>query len=138
MKIDFNYKFKTFIGDPIREQASSLTIEQLLDIENWQEFDNFRNELSKGKQSTLRSVATNVLLMTEIGGNGRARELSGDKKVERYDLAMKIHKSPDGLVDLKSEQVTLLKELIAKAYGPLMVGQAYEILDPHEAEERKK
>jgi hypothetical protein len=63
--------------------------------------------------------------------------LKGEEKVERYELAQEIHKST-GLVDLQSEQVSLLKKLIARAYGPLTVGQAWKILDPHDDADKKK
>jgi len=138
MKIDFNYKFKNLDGETIREQGSDITIEKLLSIKTWEEFETFRNGLKKGgKPFTLRTASVNVLLMPEMNGSGRAKEINGEKKLERYQFAKKIHES-NGLVDLRSEQITLLKELIGKSYPVLTVGQAYEILDPHEAGENKE
>lgn len=54
--------------------------------------------------------------------------LTGKQKVERYQLALKINKRPKE-VDLTSDQLVMLKDLIAKAFGPLIVGQAYEVLE---------
>jgi len=136
MKIDVNYRFRTLDGEPMKEQGSNLTIEKLLFIKTWEEFEALRNGLKKGKPFTLKAVATNVLLMTETDGTGRPKELKGEEKVERYVLAMKIYNS-DGLVDLKVEEISLLKKLIGRAYGPLTVGQAWEVLDPHEAAKNK-
>lgn len=137
MKIDLNYKFKTLDGNDIPEQGTNLTVEKLLSIETWEEFQKFQSGLTKGKPFILRKACVNVLLMTEIDGAGRPKELKGEEKVERFELAKEIHKSA-GLVDLQSEQIALLKKLIARAYGPLTVGQAWQVLDPHEAAEKEK
>jgi len=136
MKIDFNYRFKNLDGESMKEQGSNLTVEKLLPIETWEEFEALRNGLKKGKPFTLRTATANVLLMSETDGTGRPKELNGEEKVKRYALAMKIYKS-DGLVDLEVEEIALLKKLIGRAYGPLTVGQAWEVLDPHGAGEKK-
>ena len=89
----------------------------------------------KGKPFTLRKACVDVLLITELGPNGRPKELDPEKKVERFDLATRIHKST-GLFDMSPEDQVLLKQLIGRAYGPLTVGQAWKILDPHEDAEK--
>ena len=136
MKIDINYKFKTLEGKDLPDQASILSVDKLLSIETWEEFKEFQGTLEKGKPFTLRKACVNVLLMTEIDGSGRPKELKGEQKVERYELAKDIHKSGP-LIDLQSEQISLLKKLIARAYGPLTVGQAWKVLDPHEEAEKE-
>lgn len=136
MKTDINYKFKTLEGEDVKDQASVLNVEELLAIETWEGFREFQGKLEKGKPFTLRKVCVNVLLMTELDPNGRPKELKGEEKVERGELAKNIHVST-GLIDLQSEQISLLKKLIGRAYGPLTVWQAWKILDPHEAEENK-
>ena len=77
-----------------------------------------------GVPLTLRTVAENALLATYQDEH----ELSGDKKVERMVLAQQIHAASK--IDLTAENVTLLKQLIGKAYGPLIVGRAIAIVDP--------
>lgn len=104
MKIDVNYQFKTLDGKGIKGPSE--------------------DKKKQGLPFTLRKVCVAVLL------NPTEDNLKADDKIERYYLAQKIHKS-DGLVDLRSEEITLLKELIAVPYPPLTVAQAYEILDPH-------
>ena len=131
MKININYKFETLEGEDVKDQASVLSVEELLAIETWEGFREFQGKLEKGKPFTLRKACVNVLLMTELDGTGRPKELKGEEKVERYELAKEIHKSGP-LIDLQSEQITLLKKLIARAYGPLTVGQAWKVLDPHD------
>jgi len=136
MKIDINYKFKTLEGENVKDQASLLKVGELLAIETWEGFREYQDKLQEGKPFTLRKACVNVLLMTELDGMGRAKELKGEEKVERYELAQEIHKSGP-LIDLQSEDISLLKKLIARAYGPLTVGQAWEVLDPHGAEKKK-
>lgn len=130
MKIDINYKFKTLEGEDVKDQVSLLRVEELLAIETWEGFREFQGKLEKGKPFTLRKACVNVLLGTELDGTGRAKELKGEEKVRRYQIATRIYKS-DGLVDLSVEDIGLLKKLIGRVYGPITVGQAWEILDPH-------
>jgi hypothetical protein len=53
---------------------------------------------------------------------------SGQEKVKRWALALRVHAAKD--IELTADDVTLIKNLVAKAYGPLIVGQVWEILDP--------
>lgn len=55
------------------------------------------------------------------------KDLPGAEKFERWKLATKV-KGPD--VNLSSEELTKLKMLIGKAFPPLVVGQAWKMLDP--------
>jgi len=75
---------------------------------------------------TLKTACFNVLGATIKG----EENLSGKDKMKRFELAMKIKDS--GEINLTSEEITLLKELIGKMYGTLIVGRCYEILDPKE------
>ena len=56
------------------------------------------------------------------------KNLAADKKIERWNLAQRIHGNVN--VDLKAEEITLLKELVGKGWGVTVVGQAYDMLDP--------
>ena len=58
---------------------------------------------------------------------------SGDVKFNNYQLANKIHHN--NVLDMKAEDVTRLKKLVGKVWGPIIVGQAYEMLDPSTSEE---
>lgn len=106
MKIDFNYRFKKLDGEPLPEKTGDK--------------DPF----------TLRTACVNILLGSEVDSTGRPVEVKGEEKVRRYQLAKTIYEST-GLVDLPVEDIGLLKKLIGKIYGPITVGQAWEILDPH-------
>lgn len=73
---------------------------------------------------TLGAVACNSLLATFKD----EPNLQGTAKAERFALALKINGKAQ--VSLKVEDITLLKTLIGKAYAALVVGQAWEMLDP--------
>lgn len=73
---------------------------------------------------TLTTVALNALLNTYEDERG----LTGKEKADRMQLALKINAKPKE-TDLTAEQLAKLKELIGKAYGPLIVGRAYELLE---------
>lgn len=54
--------------------------------------------------------------------------LPGEEKVKRWKLAQALYAKPEE-VDLKSEDITLLKKLVAKAYGTAITAQAWEMLE---------
>ena len=54
--------------------------------------------------------------------------LSGDEKLKRWQLAIKI-KNADVMVELTVEEVALVKKLVGKAYGTIIVGQVWELLE---------
>lgn len=72
---------------------------------------------------TLTTVALNALLNTY-----EDEKITGKEKADRMQLALKINKNPKE-ADLTIEQMKLVKDLIGKAYGPLIVGRAYEMLE---------
>lgn len=51
-----------------------------------------------------------------------------EKKLERYNLAMKIHNQDE--IELSSEQVSMLKKRLGLSFGVVVVGRCCEILDP--------
>ena len=51
--------------------------------------------------------------------------MPGEKKAERFVLATEIYSGKD---DFEVEQIATLKSVIGKAYGPLLVGQAFALL----------
>lgn len=78
----------------------------------------------KDKEVTLCTVALSALMMSYED----ERQLTGKEKADRYQLAMKINKRP-GEVDVTAEQLAMVKMVIGKAFGPLVVGQVYELLE---------
>jgi hypothetical protein len=83
------------------------------------------------KDFTLRQVAVNALMSF---GEKEAK-IGGKEKFDRYKLANKIHNGADGV---KPEEIAKIKELIGELYGPLVVGQAWMVLDGDEEPEPEK
>ena len=74
-----------------------------------------------GKEVTLRVVAYNMLIIPDA----QATEV---EKLDRYRIAFKIA-ATEGAIDLSLEDAALVKKLIGKHPFPLIVGQAYAMLE---------
>lgn len=71
---------------------------------------------------TVRSVAVNALL-----ANYPDEHPTGEEKLRRYQIARAVHAG--GKVELRVEDVALIKLLVGKAYSPLVVGPVFEALE---------
>ena len=78
----------------------------------------------KGKPLTLRDVCATAL----VSPYPDEQHLAGTEKVKRWELATRIVKQDK--VELAAEDVARLKELVGKAWGVVVVGPAWELLDP--------
>ena len=126
IKIDFNYQFHEFDGTIIPERPPEMVKD-----------DDGKMVEKKFPPFTLRMACINVLVMREQQQPGKpVKELTGEEKVKRYQLAQRIYDSK-GLLDISPEEQVLLKQLIGRIYPPITVGQAFEILDPHLVGEKK-
>lgn len=56
------------------------------------------------------------------------KNIGADDKVRRFQIALKA--TAGGEQELSVEEVAELKKLIGKFFAPLVVGRAFEILDP--------
>ena len=91
-----------------------------------QELKTFGNETLKdgeGNVFTLKGICATVLL-----GQPQNEKATGEEKMKRYDLAKKIW-TAEGEVDLKAEDISLLKKLVGESYLPLIVGQVWAMLE---------
>lgn len=76
------------------------------------------------KVLTLSIICCNALMnQTE-----EDTKLPGEEKLRRFDLATIIYASREA-TDLKVEDVSLLKTLIGKLYGPIVVGPCWKLLE---------
>jgi hypothetical protein len=74
---------------------------------------------------TLKDVMVNALNMTP-----QDERIDGKEKQKRYHLAGRIWMAGDE-IDLTSDEVVLVKNLIAKVYASaLVVGQAWDMIEP--------
>lgn len=86
----------------------------------------FKDQTGKDVETTLGSVAESAL----VNSYADEQNLPGEEKFRRYQLASKIHGADRKNLVLSPEETALLKKLIAKAFPPLVVGKAWELLDP--------
>lgn len=84
---------------------------------------NGKNIEDDGAHLTLKTVAVNCLL-SQHPDDSRS---TGEEKLKRYQLAKEIFKG--GEVELTAEDASLVKRLVGRAYGPLVVGQVFPLLD---------
>lgn len=82
--------------------------------------------VGESEPMTVRLAATRSLTATFRD----EQSLLGDQKIARFHLALKI--TDEDEPDLKAEDIVLIKKLIGKMYGPVIVGRVWAILDPQE------
>lgn len=106
MKIDFNQPITALDGTPAKADPSS---EELV---------------------TLGVVAINALLSPlNDPRTNQPENLAATEKVRHAKLAQDIF-SAIAPLDLKAEDVALLKERIGRGFAPLTVARAWDLLDP--------
>jgi hypothetical protein len=76
------------------------------------------------KDATLGRVACTALMASYAD----EQNLVAEEKVKRFRLAEIAAKG--GEQELKVEDVALIKQLIGKAFAPLVVARAYDIIEP--------
>ncbi len=80
----------------------------------------------KGAPILLRQVCCNALTALIQG-----EVLTGEEKLHRWKLAERIHK--EARLDLKVEEIALLKKLIDQVYPILVVAPSWELLENNAA-----
>lgn len=70
---------------------------------------------------TLKKVCSNALMALD-------EEKNAQTKNDRFLLGLKIN-SDESKVDLKAEQIAMLKALVGKIYSPLIVGRTWQLLE---------
>jgi hypothetical protein len=69
----------------------------------------------------LIDVAINALLTFD-------EKSTGEEKFKRYNIAKEIHSNLNE-IDLRLEDIAMIKSLIGKIYSPLVVGQTWKMLE---------
>lgn len=110
MKIDFKQVMMSVFNKPLTDE----------------EID--ESGVVKKKDLTLGAVAMSALLARLDGDD----KLSGEKKAQRHSLAHQIVNASEPL-ELKVEDVALIKDLIGKGFGPNVVGPAWAALEKKDA-----
>ena len=79
-------------------------------------------DLGSKQSITFKMVAVEALLQDD-------REATGQQKLERFQLASKMHECKTDTFDLTPEEASVIKELSARMYGPLVSGQVWKLLN---------
>ena len=75
---------------------------------------------------TLEEVCTQALLTPYQDETA----ITGEEKAQRYQIAKTIARTAAGETTvLKSEDILAIKKLLPKLYAPLIVGQAFDLLE---------
>jgi hypothetical protein len=82
-----------------------------------------------GKPVTLGAISIAALLNGLDDDSGRPERLNAEAKVRQAVLASAIYTASDP-INIKVDDVSLLKERIGRLCGPLVVMRAWTILDP--------
>ena len=107
MKINLNQKFLDPKGGPLLERDKDKV-----------------GVLGEEREVFLRQACENACL-----SNHDSNKINGDEKNRRYKTWLKIAKSEEDIVNLDSKEITKLKDNIGAIYPPLIVGQAWEMLE---------
>jgi len=101
------------------------------------------DENESGKESatrdlTLRDVCITALTMEKmtVTPDGRlfpAENPDGKEKFLRFQLANRIFGIKEPVI-FSAEEIVMLKNRIAAIYGPVIMGRAWDLLDPKEPE----
>jgi hypothetical protein len=109
MKVKVTQVLHDLEGFPLRDAAVTSTDGKILRPE---------------RDFTLRKACTEALQALNLAGDAT----DGEERYKRFLLAMKIMSADE--VDLTAEEITKLKRVIGLAFGAVVVGRCYEILDP--------
>jgi hypothetical protein len=82
--------------------------------------------VTKERDLTVGSALSGAL----VSGATGTKELTPTEAADMYGLAMKVRNQKE--VTLKSEEVTLCKNTIVKAFQPIISGQVIMMLEPSE------
>ena len=77
------------------------------------------NDKGEAVDATLKMAIVNAVLSP-------VKDESGIEKVKKYELAKKVFNADE--VDLNEDDIKLIKERVGKLFGPIVVGQIYELL----------
>lgn len=76
-----------------------------------------------GMPMTLKDVIFNSILVPS------QEKEDEKKKFEKYEIYKKIKDAKGGTVDLESQEIALIKKSIGEIQPPLIMGQAWEMLE---------
>jgi hypothetical protein len=130
MKVKLNQKMKGRDGKPIGEITQGYALNEARTDLATDEKGNFLVVTftdPKGEAITLKDICIRSLL-SDAGDNPQS-PLDKDIKAKRYALFYKLSNCKNGTVELESEEITTIKDVIWLVEGTLMAGQACNMLE---------
>lgn len=96
---------------------------QILDLDN----NPIPSQENKNGSATLilSVIAINALLSRFSD----EKDITGQSMVDRFELALRIKNADVPGVEVQAEEISLIKNLIAKGHGPLVCGRAWKLLE---------
>lgn len=85
--------------------------------------------ITDGEDLTFRKAVVRALLNSSVS--------KSDEKIERFTLAQMIQAAPPTLT-LDNDQIQWIKDDVSNAYGIIILGRVYEMLDPIKMDKLKK
>lgn len=79
---------------------------------------------NEGQLFTLKDAITQCLLIEFPNETPDAED-----KVKRFKLAIKVNGATEDSIELSAEDISLIKKVIGKSFGALIVGQAFDFLE---------
>ena len=125
MKVDFKKKLKALDGRPLVDEGVP-EIDETGNPKKNAEGD----ILLKHSFVTAKSISINALMSF-----GPQDKTSGKEKLERYQLGVKINNGDD---EFTVEEIALVKKLVGEFFGPLIVGQVWEMLEDGSPKDKGK
>lgn len=125
LKVNVTAAFHDLDGIPLRDSAVRASSTKEIQCPHcFKLFGEPGPILRPERDFTLRKACTEALQALNLTGDTQ----DGEERYKRYLLAVKImsNDSPD----LSIDEIAKLKRLIGLAFGAVVVGRAYEILDP--------
>lgn len=131
MKIDFSQVLKNLDGqpmtymEPVEDENGDPVMESV--IEDGQAIE----EVKKKKiEYTLGKVC--MVALTAVYKDEEKKDITPEQKLERFRLALL---TKEDNPDLKSEDIVLIKKLVAKGFGLVIYGRVFELLEGHGTKE---
>ena len=115
MKVNFNQDLKKFDGSSIKR------IERI-QCPNCGFISGGPDKIISD-ETTLKFVAQESLLAVL-----QEDKITGEEKAKRWLLGTRIETNPEN-IDLTTDEISLIKQLIGKSYGSLIVGPAWKMLE---------
>ena len=78
-----------------------------------------------GKQM---EVKLGVIIQNALLADYKDEQIAGEEKIKRFLLAKNIQEHRD--YSMTTEEIVLVKKLVAKSYPPLITGQVWQAIDP--------